>query len=74
MISGMYIALDSGIAANFCSLSTYADIAFLPWEFAVHSYIGDHVKHIDVENKYPNYWAWYQRVVNRESAKKVYAA
>ncbi|CEJ87004.1 hypothetical protein VHEMI04271 [[Torrubiella] hemipterigena] len=52
---------------------TYADIAFLPWEFGVHNFIGEQVKHIDVETKYPNYWAWYQRLVNRESAKKVYA-
>ncbi len=56
------------------SRRTYVDLCFVPWEFTAHSFLGDDLKAagLDAEKKYPNYWAWYQRLLARPSVKKTY--
>lgn len=53
--------------------STYADLAFQTWENGMHFYFKEATKPYDAANKYPNYWAWYQRLSNRPTVEKVYA-
>ncbi|KAK3196792.1 hypothetical protein K4F52_000136 [Lecanicillium sp. MT-2017a] len=51
---------------------TYVDLCFVPWEFTVNNFLADELKEFDAEKNYPNYWAWYQRLVARPSTKKAY--
>ncbi|KAM3508026.1 hypothetical protein MY10362_001447 [Beauveria mimosiformis] len=53
---------------------TYVDLCFVPWEFAAQNFLGEDLKAAgyDAQKKYPNYWAWYQRLLARPSVKKTY--
>lgn len=51
---------------------TYADLAFLPWNTKVPWIFGDEYKDLDIENKYPNYFAWNARLMSRPAVKKVF--
>ncbi|OAA56506.1 Glutathione S-transferase [Cordyceps fumosorosea ARSEF 2679] len=53
---------------------TYVDLCFVPWEFVAHNFLGEELKAAgyNAEKKYPNYWAWYQRLLARPSVKKTY--
>lgn len=55
-------------------LRTYVDLCFVPWEWVANNFLGADLKAagFDAEKKYPNYWAWYQRLLSRPSVKKVY--
>jgi glutathione S-transferase len=49
---------------------TYADIAFIPWN-QIHLTVKDAVlatKH-DAANKFPNFYAWHKRLMERDSVK-----
>ncbi|KAL2691652.1 hypothetical protein Neosp_002041 [[Neocosmospora] mangrovei] len=49
---------------------TYADIAFIPWNTAVPA-LGDVWKKFDIENKYPNFVAWHNRLLARPAVAKI---
>jgi len=54
---------------------TYADLAFVSWNNVL---FGDNFKvnlkeKYDVINKYPSFWAWHQRLLARDSVKKVFS-
>ncbi|KGQ02412.1 Glutathione S-transferase 2 [Beauveria bassiana D1-5] len=53
---------------------TYADLCFFPWEFAAHSFLGEYLEAagFDAKKKYPNYWAWFERLKTQHSVKTVY--
>ncbi|KYK59255.1 glutathione transferase 1 [Drechmeria coniospora] len=53
---------------------TYADLAFIPWDELVRTFISDVWKEYDVDNKYPNFVAWHKRLMERPSVKKIYGA
>lgn len=50
---------------------TYADLAFVPWQMAVPWLLGE--EHGQLEKDYPHYTAWNQRLMERESVKKIAA-
>jgi glutathione S-transferase len=52
-----------------CS-STYADVAFIPWNTAV-PIMGNIWRKSDIENKYKNYMAWHQRLLARPAVAKI---
>lgn len=53
-------------------LSTYADLAFIPWDYAIKNYTPQLWEKHQVKTKYPNYAAWFERLVERPSVKKAY--
>ncbi|KAK5998672.1 Glutathione S-transferase-like protein gedE [Cladobotryum mycophilum] len=52
---------------------TYADLSFVPWDVIVTGQFSEVTAGYDVENKYPHWYAWHKRLVERPSVKKVYA-
>ncbi|KEY74241.1 hypothetical protein S7711_00399 [Stachybotrys chartarum IBT 7711] len=53
---------------------TYVDLAFVPWDVIALTFKdGALVKEYDPENKYPNFFAWHKRLMERPSVKKAYA-
>ncbi|KAF4972838.1 hypothetical protein FZEAL_9508 [Fusarium zealandicum] len=56
-----------------CGLfSTYADLAFIPWNLGAPS-IGDLWEKYDIENKFPNYIAWQNRLMARPAVARIEA-
>ncbi|KAH7328352.1 glutathione S-transferase [Stachybotrys elegans] len=52
---------------------TYVDLAFIPWDkLALGVLDGELAKKYDVENKYPNFYAWHKRLVERPSVTKAF--
>ncbi|KAM3515850.1 hypothetical protein MY11210_000621 [Beauveria gryllotalpidicola] len=53
---------------------TYVDLCFFPWEFAAHSFLGEYLEAagFDAKKKYPNYWAWFERLKTQHSVKTIY--
>ncbi|RMJ10121.1 hypothetical protein CDV36_010253 [Fusarium kuroshium] len=49
---------------------TYADLSFIPWNTAV-PVVGDVWKKFDIENKYPNFVAWHNRLMARPAVAKI---
>lgn len=54
--------------------STYADLAFIPWNNMFGFIFGDEVKTVVPEDKYPNFWAWHNRLLARPGVKTALAA
>lgn len=52
---------------------TYADLAFVTWDAIVPWIFGDEYKELNIENNYPNFFAWNKRVTARPAVKKVLA-
>ena len=55
--------------------STYADLAFVPWNMVVFSknFLGPIMEEkFDVRNKYANFVAWHERVNSRPSVRATY--
>ncbi|KAJ4393110.1 hypothetical protein N0V93_002317 [Gnomoniopsis smithogilvyi] len=52
---------------------TYADIAFIPWNNMMSFIFGDEAKTIVPEDKYPNFWAWHNRLVARPAVQAALA-
>lgn len=46
---------------------TYADLSFVTWDLGVPRILAE----VDVKKTYPNYWAWNERVTEREAVDKV---
>ncbi|EFY96034.1 glutathione S-transferase [Metarhizium robertsii] len=53
---------------------TYADLVFIPWDEVVRVYIKDIWEGYEIEQKYPNFLAWHNRLMERRSVKKAYGA
>ncbi|KAM3428027.1 hypothetical protein MY4824_009093 [Beauveria thailandica] len=53
---------------------TYVDLCFFPWEFSAHSFLGEYLEAagFDAKKKYPNYWAWFERLKTQHSVKTIY--
>lgn len=49
---------------------TYADLSFIPWNLLVPMAMGEGFEK-ELEHDLPNYWAWWQRVVNRPATQKI---
>jgi len=47
---------------------TYADIAFFPWDLPLYGFIGPEEEYW--KKKYPEFWAWNQRLRAREAVQK----
>jgi len=52
---------------------SYADISFIPYNLLVPGFFGDEFASLDLDNKYPNYTAWHNRIVERPAISKVIA-
>jgi glutathione S-transferase len=52
---------------------TVADLMFVTWDFASPSFFGDAFEAMEIPKKYPAYWAWKQRLLERPAVKKVMA-
>jgi glutathione S-transferase len=52
--------------------STYVDLAFVPWDRLIDVISKDLVVESDAEKKYPNFFAWHNRLLARPAVKKVY--
>ncbi|CZS97255.1 related to theta class glutathione S-transferase [Rhynchosporium agropyri] len=50
---------------------TIADLSFVTWDMMVPFILGDEAKSLDIENKYPNYYAWNQKLMQRPSVQKI---
>lgn len=57
------------LIAHVASLSTYADLAFVPWNNMLPMF-GDTWAKYEIETKYTNFFAWHQRLLARPSVKK----
>ncbi|RDA87366.1 hypothetical protein CP532_7010 [Ophiocordyceps camponoti-leonardi (nom. inval.)] len=51
---------------------TYGDLVWVPWDMYVKQAVPDLWEQYDVLNKYPNYVAWHERLIERPSVKTVY--
>ncbi|PFH57293.1 hypothetical protein XA68_15252 [Ophiocordyceps unilateralis] len=51
---------------------TYGDLCWVPWDMYVKQVVPDVWAQYDVLNKYPNYVAWHERLIERPAVKKVY--
>lgn len=51
--------------------STIADLSFLTWDMLVPFIFGDRMASLDIENNYPNYFAWNKKLMERPSVKKI---
>lgn len=49
---------------------TYADIAFISWNATVQGF-KETWDSWEVEKKYPDFWAWHMRLLERPIVKKV---
>lgn len=54
--------------------STYADLAFVPWNNVISFVFGDDAATVVPESKYPNFYAWHKRLLERPSVKAAMAA
>lgn len=54
-------------------VSTYADLAFIPWDNAIGWIFGEEQAQICPEDKYPNFFAWHKRLVARPSVQAALA-
>lgn len=52
--------------------STYADLVFIPWDRVVDAVSKDMVEKAGGEKKFPNFFAWNNRLMARPSVKKLY--
>ena len=52
--------------------STYADLSFVPWCVTVQQGCKQVWDSWEVEKKYPDFSAWYARLLERPSVKKIY--
>jgi len=51
--------------------STVADLSFLTWDMMVPWILDNEYAGLEVENNYPNYFAWNQRLMARPAVQKV---
>ncbi|OAQ68982.1 glutathione S-transferase [Pochonia chlamydosporia 170] len=51
---------------------TYADLVFIPWDRVVDAVSKDMVEKAGGEKKFPNFFAWNNRLMARPSVKKLY--
>jgi glutathione S-transferase len=52
---------------------TVADLMFIPWDQMSPFFFGDEFEGMEIPKKYPAYWAWKQRLLERPAVKKVLA-
>jgi len=52
---------------------TAADLAFLTWLAALSWIFGDELSSMDFATTHPNYHAWIERLMARESVQKVFS-
>ena len=55
---------------------TYADLAFVPWDVGVSVIFERNGKEAELEGlkkELPSWWAWHERLVARDTVKKVLA-
>ncbi len=52
---------------------TVADLMFVPWEVSSPLFFGDDWEGMEISKKYPAYWAWRQRLMERPAVKKILA-
>ncbi|KAB8301360.1 hypothetical protein EYC80_003237 [Monilinia laxa] len=50
---------------------TFADLSFVTWDMAIPWIFGDRVGELEIEKKYPNYFAWNKRLMERPSVQKI---
>lgn len=50
---------------------TFADLSFVTWDLAIPWIFGDRVGELEIEKKYPNYFAWNKRLMERPSVQKI---
>lgn len=75
MISGMFFFFSPPLPWKMKGAdggnSTIADLSFLTWDMMIPFIFGERVKELGVEKKYPNYFAWNKKLMERASVKKV---
>lgn len=49
---------------------TYADLSFIPWGAMIPWLKGGDAEK-ELEKDYPNYWAWWKKIVTRPATEKV---
>jgi glutathione S-transferase len=52
---------------------TVADLMFVTWDVGSPYIFGDEFEGLEIPKKYPAYWAWKQRLLERPAVKKVLA-
>jgi glutathione S-transferase len=52
---------------------TIADLSFVTWDAQTPWFLGDKFESMEIPKKYPVYWAWKQRLLERPAVKKVLA-
>jgi glutathione S-transferase len=52
---------------------TIADLAFITWDSLSPWFFGDEFESLEIPKKYPAYWAWKQRLLERPAVKKALA-
>ncbi|KAL2060942.1 hypothetical protein VTL71DRAFT_8994 [Oculimacula yallundae] len=50
---------------------TIADLSFVTWDLMVPFIFGDEASKFDIEKKYPNYFAWNKKLMERPSVQKI---
>ena len=52
---------------------TYADLSFVTWDQAIPVAFADDYAALELDKKYPSYWAWKERLLARPAVKKILA-
>ncbi|KAF9632950.1 hypothetical protein BFW01_g3813 [Lasiodiplodia theobromae] len=73
-IKRVLAVIDSHLAATKSNYlvgdkCTYADLAWVPWNIVAHELL---VTDWDASVQIPHYWAWHQRLLQREAVRKVW--
>lgn len=52
---------------------TIADLIFVMWDYVSPYFFGEEYATMELDKKYPKYWAWRERLMARPAVKKVLA-